>query len=492
MIEQKDKKFTDVIEVSDWEIETDSGWQDIKRIGKTIEYEKWIIKTSSHFLECADEHIIFLSDYSEIYVKDVKVGDLIITESGIESVISVVQTGEFINMYDVEVDHMDHRYWTNGILSHNTLWLGNIGVQAVKASNNVAIITLELSDRKYMKRIGSNLLGIRMSEYKDTAENEELMKKKIKNIAFDNLTTPGELVIKEFGTSQASAIDIENWLTKVEQVLNIKFKIVIIDYINIMKNWRNPNSENTYMKIKQIAEDLRSAAQRNNWAIISATQTKQCLTLDTKIETKNKGLISILDLKIGDYISCEQGWTKVLYKTLPEKQKIYKITTASGKSIKCSGNHRFPTADGLELKASILKIGDVLLSKIFEPKEIIDKIIEEDPIISIEEIGEEDTIDIMVDNSTHLFFANGILTHNSEFDASDLSMNSASESSGLVATVDGMFGIIQDPLMLTANEYKLKLLANRDEGYKNSYKKFIVDYNFMRIAEDQNSQIMND
>jgi len=236
-----------------------------------------------------------------------------------------------------------------------TLWLGNIATQAIRASNNVAIITLELGDRKYMKRLGSNLLGIRMSEYKDSAENDALIKKKITNLAFENLRTPGELVVKEFPTSQASAIDVENWLTKVEQILGIKFKIVIIDYINIMKNWRNPNSENTYMKIKQIAEDLRAAAQRNQWAIVTATQTKQ-----------------------------------------------------------------------------------------------------------------------------------------SEFDATDLSMNSASESSGLVATVDGMFGIIQDPMMYTNNEYKLKLLANRDEGYKNSYKKFLVDYNHMRISEDPNSQIMND
>jgi KaiC/GvpD/RAD55 family RecA-like ATPase len=236
-----------------------------------------------------------------------------------------------------------------------TLWLGNIATQAIRASNNVAIITLELNDRKYMKRLGSNLLGIRMSEYKDSAENDSLIKKKITNLAFENLRAPGELVVKEFGTSQASAIDVENWLTKAEQVLGIKFKIIIIDYINIMKNWRNPNSENTYMKIKQIAEDLRSAAQRNQWAIVTATQTKQ-----------------------------------------------------------------------------------------------------------------------------------------SEFDATDLSMNSASESSGLVATVDGMFGIIQDPMMYTNNEYKLKLLANRDEGYKNSYKKFIVDYNYMRISEDPNSEIIND
>ena len=46
--------------------------------------------------------------------------------------------------------------------------------------------------------------------------------------------------------------------------------------------------------------------------------------------------------------------------------------------------------------------------------------------------------------------------------------------------------------MYSNNEYKLKVLANRDEGYKNSYKKFTVDYSHMRIAEDPNSQIMNE
>lgn len=363
MIEQKDKKFIDVIDVSEWEVETDSGWQDIRRIGKTIPYEKWIIKTESKDLECADEHIVFLGDYTQIFTKDLKPGDYILTDSGPEEVKEVYSSGEFIEMYDLEVDHEDHRYYTSGILSHNTLWLGNIATQAIRASNHVAIITLELNDRKYMKRLGSNLLGIRMSEYKDSAENDELIKKKIRNLGFDNLRTPGELVVKEFPTSQASAVDVENWLTKAEQILGIKFKIIIIDYINIMKNWRNPNSENTYMKIKQIAEDLRAAAMRNGWAIVTATQTKQCLTPDTKIECKERGIIELKDLEIGDSILSQEGWTKVLNKTSPQKQRILKIKTASGKEIKCSFKHVFPTAEGKEFFAEDLNIGDVLLVK---------------------------------------------------------------------------------------------------------------------------------
>jgi archaellum biogenesis ATPase FlaH len=228
-----------------------------------------------------------------------------------------------------------------------SLWLGNIASQAVKNGHNVAIISLEMGDRKYIKRIGANILGIPISEYQDKSGDEQLMKKKLNSITFETLKVPGHFFVKEFPTSQASSNDIERYLKKVEEIKGIKFKLVVVDYINIMKNWRNPNSENTYMKIKQIAEDLRGIAMSNNWSIITATQTKQ-----------------------------------------------------------------------------------------------------------------------------------------SDFDSSDLSINSAAESSGLVATVDGMFGIIQDPIMYANKEYKLKLLANREDGYKNAHKIFNVDYRFMRIMED--------
>jgi|694.fasta_scaffold90813_3 KaiC/GvpD/RAD55 family RecA-like ATPase len=230
-----------------------------------------------------------------------------------------------------------------------SLWLGNLAAQAVRSGHNVAILSLEMTDRKYVKRVGANLLGIPVSTYTEAAEDDQIIKKKLGSMAYDNLRVPGHLMIKEFPTSQASVNDIERYLRKVEENKGIKFKVVIVDYINIMKNWRNANSENTYMKIKQIAEDLRGMAMNNNWSIVTATQTKQ---------------------------------------------------------------------------------GD--------------------------------------------------------FDASDLSINSAAESSGLVATVDGMFGIIQDPIMYANKEYKLKILANRDDGYKNAYKVFSVDYRYMRISEDVN------
>jgi hypothetical protein len=85
----------------------------------------------------------------------------------------------------------------------------------------------------------------------------------------------GNFHIQEFPSSTLSVNDLRSYLKKTEEILGYKFDNIFVDYINIMKNWRNPNSENLYMKIKQISEDLRAMAQEESWAIITATQTNR-------------------------------------------------------------------------------------------------------------------------------------------------------------------------------------------------------------------------
>lgn len=187
-----------------------------------------------------------------------------------------------------------------------------------------------------------------MREYESFANNDPIgLKKKLSEVGISTLTMPGHLVVREFPTSTLTVPDLELYLKRTEEALGIKFKLVVVDYINIMSNWRNPHTENTYMKIKQLAEDMRAMAVVNEWTVLTATQAKQAF-----------------------------------------------------------------------------------------------------------------------------------------FDASDMTMSAASESSGLAATVDLMFGIIQTADMYSNSYYDLKVLANRGEGYKNAKKRFTVDYNYMRIEED--------
>lgn len=125
-----DHKFVEVFDVNDWEVETDTGWKSIVATCKTIPYKVWSFVTDNHFLKCADDHIVFRPDYTEVFVKDLNIGDEILTDTGIEKISEIYETDIEENMYDLQVESEEHRLYTNGILSHNTtvatiaiLWL---------------------------------------------------------------------------------------------------------------------------------------------------------------------------------------------------------------------------------------------------------------------------------------------------------------------------------------------------------------------------------
>ena len=117
------RKFTETINITDYEVETDTGFVDIVSINKTIPYLKYIIKTSNgKELECADDHILFTEDLEEKFAKNFVIGEKIYTIDGIEVVTDVINTNEYEEMYDLALsDDSNHRYYTNGIISHNTL-----------------------------------------------------------------------------------------------------------------------------------------------------------------------------------------------------------------------------------------------------------------------------------------------------------------------------------------------------------------------------------
>lgn len=113
------RKFEESFDVDDWEVETDDGWVEITHSNKTIEYEIYELETNNFKLECADTHIVFDQNMNEVYTKDLKPGDLIHTKNGLDVVKSIKNTNVSENMYDLTVKG-NNRYYTNGILSHNT------------------------------------------------------------------------------------------------------------------------------------------------------------------------------------------------------------------------------------------------------------------------------------------------------------------------------------------------------------------------------------
>jgi len=213
-----------------------------------------------------------------------------------------------------------------------SIWLANDAATFVRMGYNTAVITAEMAAHKFIKRIGSNLLNITMGEYDAKAQDLQFMKTALSRVG-TGLQPPGMLFVKKYPTSQATVIDIENYLLDVQETTGVKLKAVIIDYINILSNYRNPNGDSTYMKIKQIAEDLRAMGDRNEWLIITATQIKRSgyessdITMDDIAESA--GLSHTADMMYGIIQD------PIMHANYEYWLKIIKIRDGEGKNTKC-------------------------------------------------------------------------------------------------------------------------------------------------------------
>jgi len=152
--------------------------------------------------------------------------------------------------------------------------LGNVAARSFLAGNNTGLVTVELADRSYMKRIGSNILNVPKDDYEKITdeENAALIQDKIAELKKSGKDL-GYLEVVEFPTGGATAIDIENYFLRLENRLNKKFKVIVVDYLNLLKPIKDQNG--LYEKVKMICEELRGVAMRNEWCIISATQIRR-------------------------------------------------------------------------------------------------------------------------------------------------------------------------------------------------------------------------
>lgn len=310
--DQIERKFVDINnDYSDWEIETDCGWSDIKCVGKTVEYDVWEVETESgKKIQCADNHILFDDSFSEVFAKDLNKDsrpDKIWVRGNdgkpiLDLVVSVKNLGYSENMYDVQVSDDNHRYYTNDILSHNSIVLCNDAADFVRRGNNVAFISCEMAESKVMRRISANLLDVTLEEYDQLVENGKI-KKKLKNLTDMSMMPLGKLFIKEYPTGQCTSLDVERYIKELEEKYKFKIDVLVIDYINIMCNYRNPNSENTYMKIKQLAEDLRGLAVKCDLIIDTASQIGRNALNGSDIDitdvSESMGLMHTADSVIG-------------------------------------------------------------------------------------------------------------------------------------------------------------------------------------------------
>lgn len=118
-----DSYVEEVAVCRDLQILSDNGWHDVSVIMKLAEQSTITITTTSgHAVTGADEHIVFDDLLNEVKLGDINVGDFVQTKDGVELVTVVKKNTDVNSLFDVSVDSDTHRYYTNGILSHNS-WI---------------------------------------------------------------------------------------------------------------------------------------------------------------------------------------------------------------------------------------------------------------------------------------------------------------------------------------------------------------------------------
>ena len=141
--------------------------------------------------------------------------------------------------------------------------LGNVATNMLLANKNVLLISLEMSEFMYSKRISSQLTQIPHGDLKTYTQELKEQVQHIKN------NVQGNLIVKEFPPKSVTVRHIDSYITKLKHK-GFTPDIVVIDYVNLI----HPIAKNlnSYESVKEICEHLRGLAFKYDIPIVSATQ----------------------------------------------------------------------------------------------------------------------------------------------------------------------------------------------------------------------------
>lgn len=112
-----------------YQILTPTGWSDFTGISKTHRNDIITIYTKNHTLKCTSNHRIKSANQTFIESKYLKIGDDILTHTGIEPIIDITYNDtQKIYVYDPINVKKENTYYSNNIESHNcNQYLGSSG-----------------------------------------------------------------------------------------------------------------------------------------------------------------------------------------------------------------------------------------------------------------------------------------------------------------------------------------------------------------------------
>lgn len=184
------------------------------------------------------------------------------------------------------IDHMLGGGWDiqtlNVIMAETnggkSLWMQNFAVHSANMGSNVLYITMEMSERKVMKRLGAMRLKIPINDYDNVSKDTDLIKKKIAALSktegvgdiFEK--SVGKIYTKFWAAGTANISDFDNYIQRLKEKKGIKIDMIVVDYITLIAPIKGIGSDNLYTKGKQLAEGLRALGAKYMCPVITGVQ----------------------------------------------------------------------------------------------------------------------------------------------------------------------------------------------------------------------------
>lgn len=186
------------------------------------------------------------------------------------------------------IDHMLSGGWDistlNVIMAETnngkSLWMQNFAVKSADMGSNVLYVTLEMSERKVMKRLGAMRLKLPINDYDKLSKDTDMIKKKIQNLSKSDGGVGGDLFEKKVGkiltkfwaAGTATVADFDAYIQKLKEKKDIKIDLIIVDYITLIAGQKGLAADNLYSKGKSLAEGLRAVGAKYKCPVITGVQ----------------------------------------------------------------------------------------------------------------------------------------------------------------------------------------------------------------------------
>jgi replicative DNA helicase len=148
-----------------------------------------------------------------------------------------------------------------------SIFLGNIASNILNQDKTVVLISLEMSEQVYAKRMSANLTQIAMA---DLTNSIEPLKKEIGS--YKTKHKNAKLIIKEFPPQTVTPNQIKSYLDRLVKK-GIKPDVVVLDYLNLLAP--PEKGKNSYESVKAITEQVRAMSYHFECPIITATQANR-------------------------------------------------------------------------------------------------------------------------------------------------------------------------------------------------------------------------